>query len=82
MLPPGCDTPVLADWALALVDDLADYMVLLFHQEICQTTAREPISLPKFPIEVLCEAECLVGIMVSAYGNKSEPDPPTANNMY
>ena len=59
------------NWALALVDSLAEYMVNSFQNEIHQGPegSSMPISLPSVGLETLCEMDCMVGKIASAYNN-------------
>ncbi|KAF8550174.1 hypothetical protein OG21DRAFT_1487977 [Imleria badia] len=69
---PGCDTPVPATWALFFMDSLSTYLVNLFMHTVLLNSVKssEPIVLPNVGLEMLCEADRMVGKIVSVYQNQ------------
>jgi hypothetical protein len=72
MTPPGCDSVMPRHWALAFTDSLAEYMVNAFQQKIAlkPIQLRDNISLLSVTLETLCEADRMVGSIVSMYENQ------------
>ena len=73
---PSSRTMISSDipdhWAISNTDTLATYMVSRF-QEALQTTAaieRKAVAHPHIPLETICEADRMVGILARAYRNK------------
>lgn len=71
MAPLNCDNPIPKDWALALTDHIARYMVLWF-----QFCINPPALLGqeyhnhRMTLEELCEMNWMVDWLVSAYHQK------------
>jgi hypothetical protein len=65
-------TEVPDHWAISYTDKLAAYMVARFRTALLPTDATLPkeIPNPQIPMQTVCEANRMVGIMARAYRNK------------
>ena len=75
MVTMDSNPAIQGDWALALVDSLAEYMVTSFTTEILlgSEASKMQIPLPHVGLETLCETDRMVGKIASAYRNQGAP---------